>query len=208
MPLQAFLRPWHAGENRIGEAVARELDVENADLRRPLRAACAAERVGEKLVAEAEPEEGPVELAHPAADRALLRDEPGMLLDVPDIHRSAHHPERIIVFERRDRLAGVELDRVPVDAVLARNFRSMPGCSQSMCWKTRRRMANPRGAIPQILRRQAIGGEEGRALQFPVSASRQRLFSCISSIKNPAVRQQGRWRAAWPTCRTASATFS
>ena len=41
-----------------------------------------------------------------------------MLLDVPNVHRPAHDPERVKTVERRNLVALVELDRVPADAVL------------------------------------------------------------------------------------------
>ena len=94
-----------------------QFDIENADFRRPLRPACAAERIGQQLMAEANAEKGPLEIAHPMADRALFRHQPGMLLDIPHIHRAAHHPQHVICIKRRDRLAFIEFDGIPGDPV-------------------------------------------------------------------------------------------
>ena len=68
-------------------------------------------------MAQADAEERPLQLAHPVADRRLLRHQPGVLVDVPDVHRPAHDPELVVAVQRRDRLAQIEPDRVPGDAV-------------------------------------------------------------------------------------------
>ena len=73
-------------------------------------------------MAEADAEERPLELAHPLPDRALLGDQPGILLDIPHIHRPAHDPQRVIGTEVGNRLALVQLDRIPADAVLLQEF--------------------------------------------------------------------------------------
>ena len=117
VPLQAGLAVGQAGEQGVGPAGGGQLDREDADLGRALRAAGAAERVGQQLVAQADAQERALEVAHPVADRRLLRHQPGMLVDVPDVHRAAHHPELVVAVQRRDRLALVEPDRVPGDAV-------------------------------------------------------------------------------------------
>jgi hypothetical protein len=72
----------------------------------------------QQLVAEAESEIGLGPILDPFPDRLLFGFQPGMLGLLPDIHRPAHDPKRVIAFEIRDRLALVELDRVPGDAVL------------------------------------------------------------------------------------------
>jgi len=127
MPLQAFLRFWHARKDWVGEAGLRKLDIEDADLGWTLWAAGAAQRIRQKLMAEAQPKERPVELAHPAPDRPLLRDEPGMLIDIPHIHRPAHHPERVIGLQRRNLLTRIELDGIPLDTVLREEFSQHAG---------------------------------------------------------------------------------
>src|SRR5689334_11922138 len=57
------------------------------------------------------------EIAHPAANGAFLIDEPGTFLDVPNIHRAAHDPKRVVILQSRDRAALVEFDSVPGDAI-------------------------------------------------------------------------------------------
>jgi hypothetical protein len=68
-------------------------------------------------VAKAEAEEGTLQVADPCADGLLLGDEPGALLDVPNIHRAAHDPESVVALKRGNRLSGIELDGVPLHAV-------------------------------------------------------------------------------------------
>src|SRR6185295_17333046 len=77
----------------------------------------AAEGGAEQLMPEADAEIRHPPLDHRLADGALLGNQPGMLLLLPDIHRATHHPERVVTRKRRDRLAGVELDGVPRDAI-------------------------------------------------------------------------------------------
>ena len=38
---------------------------------------------------------------------------------LPDVHRAAHDPEGVVAAEIGNRLPGIELDRAPLDAVLA-----------------------------------------------------------------------------------------
>src|SRR5207248_5312594 len=77
----------------------------------------AAEGGAEQLMTQADAEIGHPALDHRLADGALLGAQPGMLVLLPDIHRAAHHPQRIIPGKRRNRLAGIELDGVPRDAI-------------------------------------------------------------------------------------------
>ena len=67
---------------------------------------------------EAHAEERPLQLANPAPDGPLLRHQPGMLVDVPDVHRPAHDPQHVIIVEHRNRLAGIEFHRIPRDPIL------------------------------------------------------------------------------------------
>ena len=66
---------------------------------------------------EADAEERAFEVADPAADGALLGNEPGMLFDIPHIHRTAHYPQHVIGFKCRYRLAFIERDCIPGDAI-------------------------------------------------------------------------------------------
>ena len=59
-----------------------------------------------------------------------------MLVDVPDVHRAAHHPELVVAVQRRDRLALVEPTASQAMPSAARKRRSTPGCSTSRCWNT------------------------------------------------------------------------
>lgn len=56
---------------------------------------------------------GPPQIMNEPADRGLLSDEPGVLGLLPNVHRAAHHDQRVVEIEIGDRLASVELDRVP-----------------------------------------------------------------------------------------------
>ena len=152
MPLQRLGAVRLAREHRIALALFGQRDLHDADLGRPLRPAGAAERIGEQLVAEADAEERPLELAHPLPDRALLGDQPGILLDIPHIHRPAHDPQRVIGAELRDRLALIQLDRIPRDAVLFQEFPEDARMLASRCAGT------PGGAWsePQIGQREAV----------------------------------------------------
>ena len=84
---------------------------------RALRAARPAQRVGQQLVSQADPEERALQLAHPAADGLLLGHQPRVLVHVPHVHRPTHHPQGVVVLQAWDRLALVELHRRPFDAV-------------------------------------------------------------------------------------------
>ena len=127
MPLQRLLPPRHAGEDGIGLALWRQFHFENADFRRPLRPAGAAQRIGQQLVAQAQAEIGPPEFVDPGADGALFGDQPRVRVHVPYIHRSAHHPQGIEIGERRNGLALIELDGFPLDAVLSQEFAQHAG---------------------------------------------------------------------------------
>ena len=65
------------------------------------------------------------------ADGALLRDQPGIFGFLPDIHGTAHDPELVVAGERGNRLARVELDGIPGNAVflqeLAEDRRMLDG---------------------------------------------------------------------------------
>src|SRR5215211_6332351 len=117
MPLQAFLPCRKAGEDRIATPQFRKFDIEDADLGRPLRAASAAECIGEQLMSEANAQKRPADLPYPAADSLFLRDEPRMLVHIPHVHRATHDPERIIILELRNRFILIEADRIPADTI-------------------------------------------------------------------------------------------
>lgn len=50
-----------------------------------------------------------------------------MLLHIPHIHGTAHHPKDVVSFQGRDRIALVEFDRGPVDTVLAKKVAQAAG---------------------------------------------------------------------------------
>ena len=112
-----MLAAGHLLEDRVGAAVGRQLHSQHPDLGRALRAARPAQRVGQQLVAQAHTQERALQLSHPAADGPLLGHEPGVLVGVPHVHRAAHDPHGVVVLQRRDGLALVELHRGPFDAV-------------------------------------------------------------------------------------------
>ena len=68
-------------------------------------------------MAKAYAQKGPLEFGDPAADRAFLRNKPGMFLDVPDIHRATHDPQCIIVFQGWNLFASVKLYSAAFNAV-------------------------------------------------------------------------------------------
>ena len=73
-------------------------------------------------MAEAHAEHGHAALGDRLADRGLLVAQPRVEVLLPDVHRPAHHDERGEVAQVRDRLAGVELDGAPCEAVLAQEL--------------------------------------------------------------------------------------
>ena len=76
---------------------------------------------------EAEAEERHFPLGDRLTNRGAFGREPRIGVVLPDVHRPAHDPERVVVVEVRDRLSLVELDRGPLDAVLAQEFPEHPG---------------------------------------------------------------------------------
>ncbi len=95
----------------------RQLHIQDADLGLRRLAHLAAERLAQELMAEAEAQERHAPHGDGVADRRHLRLQPGMLVRLPDVHRPAHDPERVIAIEGRDLVAGIQLDSVPGDAV-------------------------------------------------------------------------------------------
>ncbi len=96
-----------------------QLDLEHTDLGVRRRLHLAAERCRQQLMAEADAEIGHPVFQDRLADRLLLRPEPGMLGFLPDVLGAAHDQEPVVFLERRDRLARLEGDHVPFDAVRA-----------------------------------------------------------------------------------------
>ena len=76
---------------------------------------------------EAEAEERHLAFDDGLPDRGAFRIEPRIGVILPDIHRAAHDPQRVVGAEIRERLALVELDRGPLDAVLAQEIPEHPG---------------------------------------------------------------------------------
>ena len=72
-------------------------------------------------------QKGPLELGDPPADGAFLRNKPGMFLDVPDIHRAAHDPQCIVVFQSWNLIASVKLDSTVFNAVGAQKLPKYAG---------------------------------------------------------------------------------
>ena len=119
VPLQAGVGGRHALEESALPARLGQLHVEDADLGLGRRPDLAAEGLREKLVPEAETEEGHLPLEDRLADGGALGLEPRMEVVLPDVHRAAHDPEGVVAAEFGNRLPGIELDRAPLDAVLA-----------------------------------------------------------------------------------------
>jgi hypothetical protein len=118
VPLEGLDPVGEPRKQRVGAAGLGQLDRGDPDFRLCHPPGHAAERDGEQLMAEADAEIGPLQLGHPAPDRGLLGDEPGVLVLLPHVHRPAHHGEHVETLERRDRLAGVELDGRPLEPAL------------------------------------------------------------------------------------------
>ena len=76
---------------------------------------------------EAEPEIGHLAPGNRFADDLLLRLEPGMSVFLPYVHRTAHDPQGVIGAQIGNRLAFVELDRIPGNAVFGEKFPEYPG---------------------------------------------------------------------------------
>ena len=127
MPLQDARTLRQASEQGMPLAGRRARDLEHADLRPGCRLDHAAQRIGQQLVAETDAQIRHRPVDHGLADRRLLGDQPGMLGLLPDVHRPAHHPERIEGGEIRDRRAEIEPDRMPGDAVLAQQVAENAG---------------------------------------------------------------------------------
>ena len=126
MPLKAGVDRRHTFEDRARAARLRQLHLHDADLGLGRRPDLAAERLREKLVAEAEAEEWRLPLDDRLPDRHALGLQPRVGVVLPDVHRTAHDPQRVVGAEVRDRLAFVELDRGPFDAVLMQEVPEHP----------------------------------------------------------------------------------
>ena len=120
----------HAIEDWTGAAGVGQLHVQDPDLGRLRRPDLAAERLREKLMAQAETEERHLPLDDRLADRLALGLEPGVDVVLPHVHRAAHDPERVVAAQIRNQLAFVELDRGPLDAVLAQEVPEHSGMLQ------------------------------------------------------------------------------
>ena len=116
MPLQGLEGRRHTLEERIATAGLGQRDIEDADLGLGGLADPAAHCRAQQLVPEADAHERQPALDR-GSDRALLDRQPGMLLLLPHVHRSAHDPQRIVAVERRNPFARIEFDGVPGDAV-------------------------------------------------------------------------------------------
>src|SRR5882672_2134185 len=63
-------------------------------------------------MAEADAEIRPLHLFYPALNGGLLREEPRMDIDLPDIHRAAHDDHEIVGRKVRDGIASVDFHRI------------------------------------------------------------------------------------------------
>ena len=146
--------PGHAFEDRARTARLRQLDLQDANLGHRSGADLAAERLGEQLVTEAEAEERHLPLGHRFANRGALRLQPRVGVVLPDIHRAAHRPERIVGAEVRDRLPFVELYRGPFDVIFAQKIPEHAGMfDRDVLEDENSRFGGGHGALPRRLRR-------------------------------------------------------
>ena len=51
-------------------------------------------------------------LFHRFADHALFLDQPGVFLFLPNVHRPAHDPKRVIAIQRGDLFSGIQLHSI------------------------------------------------------------------------------------------------
>ena len=87
MPLQRLRPGRQLAENRIADPRLGEAHIADADFGRPLRPARTAERIGEELMAKAHAQIGAPQFSDPVPDGAFFGRQPGMLLDIPHVHR-------------------------------------------------------------------------------------------------------------------------
>ncbi len=86
MPLKGLEALRKSLEQRIDLTLRRQVDAREANFGPPHQADFAAERGGQQLMAKANPEIGPAEIAHPVPDSGLFADEPRIGFLLPDIH--------------------------------------------------------------------------------------------------------------------------
>jgi hypothetical protein len=91
-------------------------DLEHADLGARRRRHGAAQRIGQELMPQADPQERHAALDR-LAHRGLLGHQPGILVLLPDVHVAAHGQEGVVAGKVRNRHAEIEADRLPADAV-------------------------------------------------------------------------------------------
>jgi len=133
MPLQACQARALSAEERVALAFGRELDFADTDLglsrhRRNL----AAEGRRQQLMAEADAEIGYLARDDRLPDRGLLRGQPREAVLLPNVLRPAHHDERRVTLERRNRLPRVEPHDIPGDAVGREEVSEGPGVLEGM----------------------------------------------------------------------------
>ena len=96
-----------------------EIHIHDTDLRGLGRTDAATKGFGKQLVTEAEPEERKSLSFYGFFDERLFVGQPGMGVLLPDIHRPAHDPERVIAIEAGQLLALVKFDGIVSMAVFA-----------------------------------------------------------------------------------------
>ena len=88
-------------------------DIEDADFLLARQSHGAAERLGEKLMAKANSKEGPDAHFHPFANCRFFRNEPGVLILLPNVHGTAQHIHEVVTGKRGQGFAAMDHD--PVD---------------------------------------------------------------------------------------------
>jgi hypothetical protein len=96
--------------NRIRTTVFRARDFSQPDLGPGHRPHLTTKRISQQLMAEADAEKRAAEVLDPGPDRVLLGSQPGMGIFLPDIHRPAHHGEKIEAVEIGDNLTRIKFD--------------------------------------------------------------------------------------------------
>ena len=118
MPLQRLETLWQPVHPDALGAKFRHLNIKNSNLGTLAWSDFAAQCLGQQLMPQAQPQK-----RHPAPfdrlfDQRFFCDEPRIVVLLPNIHRTAHGPDRIIAIQGRQRLALIQLNRVPTMAVL------------------------------------------------------------------------------------------
>ena len=74
-----------------------------------------------------EPKVGPLQVQHPALNRGFLWHEPRAIRFVPDVHRTPHDPQRIVIVQRWYNVTRVQRDDIPLYTRLVQHIAKNAG---------------------------------------------------------------------------------